>query len=57
MKRERWAEVERLYYAALEREPAARADFLEEASAGDAELRREVARITTLIRQREIASR
>jgi serine/threonine protein kinase len=43
MKRERWAEVEQLYHAALEHEPAARAAFLDAACAGDAELRREVA--------------
>ena len=43
MKRERWEEVERLYHAALEREPTARAAFLGEACAGDVELRREVA--------------
>jgi len=42
-KRERWGEIERLYHAALEREPASRAAFLDEACAGDEELRREVA--------------
>ena len=40
---ERWAQVERLYHAVLEREPSARAVFLDEACAGDDELRREVA--------------
>ena len=43
MKPERWGEIERLYHAALEREPASRAAFLDEACAGDAELRREAA--------------
>jgi serine/threonine-protein kinase len=43
MKPERWEEVEQIYHAALEREPTARAAFLEEACADDAELRREVA--------------
>jgi serine/threonine-protein kinase len=39
---ERWRQVEELYQAALEREPAQRAVFLSEASSGDEELRREV---------------
>jgi len=39
---DRWADVERLCRAALDVEPAARAAFLDEACAGDAELRREV---------------
>ena len=43
MKPERWQQVERLYYAALEREPDERAAFLESACAGDESLRREVA--------------
>jgi serine/threonine protein kinase/formylglycine-generating enzyme required for sulfatase activity/pimeloyl-ACP methyl ester carboxylesterase len=43
MKRERWEDIDRLYHAALEREPAARASFLDEACAGDDELRLEVA--------------
>lgn len=40
---ERWAQIELLYHAALEREPSGRAVFLDEACAGDDELRREVA--------------
>jgi len=40
--KKRWSQVETLYHAALEREPLARAAFLEEACAGDEELRREV---------------
>jgi dipeptidyl aminopeptidase/acylaminoacyl peptidase len=43
MKPERWRQIERLYYAALEREPDQRAAFLAEAYAGDESLRREVA--------------
>jgi serine/threonine protein kinase/Tol biopolymer transport system component len=43
MERDRWEQIERLYYAALEREPGARDAFLDEACAGDEELRREVA--------------
>jgi formylglycine-generating enzyme required for sulfatase activity len=43
MKPERMPQIEQLYHAALEREPAARAAFLAEACAGDEELRREVA--------------
>jgi serine/threonine protein kinase len=42
MERERWKQVEQLYHAALEREGAARAAFLDEACAGDDDLRREV---------------
>jgi eukaryotic-like serine/threonine-protein kinase len=39
----RWEQIERLYHAALEREPGAREAFLDEACAGDEALRREVA--------------
>ena len=39
---ERWEQVERLFHAALEREPARRAAFLSRACAGDAEMLREV---------------
>jgi serine/threonine protein kinase/Tol biopolymer transport system component len=42
MEPERWAEVEGLYVAALEREESERAAFLKEACAGDEALRREV---------------
>ena len=42
MKVERWRQVDELLDAALEREPAARSDFLEQACHGDEELRREV---------------
>ncbi len=42
LKAERWQQVERLYHAALESEPESRASFLDEACAGDAELRGEV---------------
>src|SRR5215475_6262797 len=42
MDNQRWRQVETLYHAALEREPQSRAAFLEEACAGDEELRREV---------------
>ncbi|MEK7830822.1 MAG: serine/threonine-protein kinase, partial [Acidobacteriota bacterium] len=38
---ERWQQIEELYHAALELDPAARADFLAQACGGDAELRRE----------------
>src|SRR4029434_2674355 len=43
MKPERWRQVERLYYAALERQPDERAAFLGSACAGDESLCREVA--------------
>jgi eukaryotic-like serine/threonine-protein kinase len=39
---ERWQQVERLYQAALEREPSLRAPFLREACGGDEQLRQEV---------------
>ena len=39
---ERWKQIEALYHAALEREPDARAEFLDAACAGDDQLRREV---------------
>jgi Tol biopolymer transport system component/serine/threonine protein kinase len=39
---ERWQQVERLYQAALEREPSQRAAFLQEACAGDEGVRQEV---------------
>ena len=42
MKPERWQQIKRLYYAALERGPEERAAFLEESCAGDEDLRREV---------------
>jgi serine/threonine protein kinase len=42
MLRERWQEVERLYYLALERDPALRSAFLGEAAGGDRELLEEV---------------
>lgn len=38
----RWQEIDRIFAAALEREPAARAAFLDKACAGDEELRKEV---------------
>lgn len=43
MEPDRWERIERLYHAALERVPDAREAFLDEACAGDEELRREVA--------------
>src|SRR5262245_64225943 len=42
MNPERWKQIERIYHAALEREPDARGTFLDQACAGDEELRREV---------------
>lgn len=42
MKDQRWQKVEHLYHAALAKQPAERSAFLAEATAGDAELRREV---------------
>jgi eukaryotic-like serine/threonine-protein kinase len=42
MNPERWEQIERIYHAALEREPGERWTFLDQACAGDEELRREV---------------
>src|SRR5262245_28589252 len=42
MDEQRWSKIESIYHAALDREPLARAAFLEEACAGDEGLRREV---------------
>ena len=39
---ERWKQVEDLFHAALERQPAARQSFLEDVCGGDGDLRREV---------------
>jgi eukaryotic-like serine/threonine-protein kinase len=43
MKPEQWKQIERIYHAALERESGERGTFLDQACAGDEELRREVA--------------
>src|SRR5262245_62143449 len=43
MEFDRWEQIEKLYHAALEREPDAREAFLVEACANDEDLRREVA--------------
>ena len=42
MRAERWKQIDEVFDAALERDEAERASFLEEACAGDADLRREV---------------
>jgi serine/threonine protein kinase/Tol biopolymer transport system component len=39
---ERWQEIERIYQAALDCDPSSKAGFLDDACAGDEELRREV---------------
>ncbi len=38
----RWQEIDRIFAEALEREPGARSEFLDEACAGDKQLRAEV---------------
>src|SRR5262245_25962488 len=40
---DRWEQIERLYHSALEREAGERESFLDQACAGDDELRREIA--------------
>jgi serine/threonine-protein kinase len=42
MNADRWRQIETLFHAAREREPAERGPFLDEACAGDEELRREI---------------
>src|SRR5262245_45804868 len=42
MKPEKWEQIERLYHSALERKPGERESFLDQACAGDDELRREI---------------
>src|SRR6266550_2147487 len=42
MKPERWQQLDKLFHAALEREPVERAAFLDEACAGDQQLKKEV---------------
>src|SRR5262245_62039843 len=42
MDKQLWGQIETLYHAALEREPDARGTFLDQACAGDKELRHEV---------------
>ncbi|HBB97364.1 MAG TPA: hypothetical protein DC054_18450 [Blastocatellia bacterium] len=42
MKPERWQQLDRLFHSALEREPERRLAFLEDACAGDEELRRQI---------------
>jgi serine/threonine protein kinase len=50
---ERWQQVKELLESALEREPSQRAAFLEEACAGDAELRKEVESLLSFHEQAE----
>jgi eukaryotic-like serine/threonine-protein kinase len=45
MRQEHWRRVEDLFHAALEREPESRRAFLDEACAGDADLRQQVERL------------
>jgi hypothetical protein len=47
MNKERWQLIERTYHSALEREGEARSAFLDEACAGDEELRSEVEGLIT----------
>jgi serine/threonine-protein kinase len=54
MNPERWRRIEQVCHEALEREPRERAAFLDEACAGDADLRREV---ESLIDQQSAAQR
>src|SRR6476661_709213 len=42
MSPERWQQIDEIYHSALEREPEGRSAFLEQACAGDGDLRREV---------------
>src|SRR5262249_25296032 len=53
MESERWQQIESLYYAALDRDAAQRAAFLDEACAGDEELRWEVESLLAVHEQSE----
>src|SRR5262245_3518467 len=53
MESERWQQIESLYYAALDRDAAQRASFLDGACAGDEELRREVESLLAVHEQAE----
>jgi len=53
MNAERWRKIEQLYHAALERETGDRPVFLEQACAGDEELRRKVEALLARERQAE----
>src|SRR5262249_26130046 len=53
MESERWQQIESLYYAALDRDATQRAAFLDEACAGDEELRREVESLLAVHEQSE----
>ena len=53
MKPERWQQIDKILEAALEREECDRADFLEEACAGDEPLRKEVESLLTADKQAE----
>ena len=53
MKPDRWRKVDELFEAALEREPQARAAFLDKACGDDTDLRREVEKMLSFERQAE----
>jgi len=53
MDAERWRKIEQLYHAALECEPSERAAFLQQACAGDEELRRRVESLLAREKQAE----
>ena len=53
MKPDRWRKVDELFEAALEREPQARAAFLDKACGDDADLRREVEKMLSFEQQAE----
>ena len=56
MKPDRWRKVDELFEAALEREPASRAAFLDQACGSDRDLRREVEKMLELRRARHRTS-
>lgn len=53
MSPERWQQIERLYHTALEKQPADRAAFLDQACAGDEGLRREIESLLSYVGQAE----
>jgi serine/threonine-protein kinase len=50
---ERWSEIQRVYHDALERDAASRSAFVDQACAGDHELRREVVSLLAAHRSKD----
>src|SRR5215471_6219566 len=57
LNQDRWRRVEELYHAALDREPARRNDFLNEACNSDEDLRREIESLLAADREEALVDR